>query len=585
MIPAATQCRTGPDLRPGRAEWRAAFLPLRGLFGMVLLFSVFVNLLMLTGPLYMLHVYDRVLTSGSEQTLVALSALATLLFLALGVLDHARASLLARIGTGLQDRLDKRALVAALRLGAAQRGDDTALLAQHDVQSVQRLWCSPLMAALVDLPWTPLFLAAIFLFHPLLGWLAMVGGAALVGIAVVNQALTRPPLLRASAAALRADQMAHALRSDAETIRALGMTGAALARWQAARTASLDADLVATERGHASAALSRAFRLFLQSAMLGLGAWLALGGSLSAGAMIAASILLGRALHPVEQAVAHWPLLIRARDAQARLTLLLSLVPPEVGRTPLPRPAARIDVSGLTVCPPGSNLAVLRMVSLSLAPGQALGVIGPTGAGKSSLARALAGVWPAAAGSIRLGGASLDQFGPDDLGALIGYLPQRVSLFDGTIAENIARLGSPDPEKVIAAARRADAHDMILHLPQGYDTPITASAGQLSGGQMQRIALARALYADPVLLILDEPNAALDNDGTLALTAAIRAHKAQGGAAIVMAHRPAALQDCDLLLALDGGIRRAYGPRDQVLQAVLRNAPAIAASAAPGGIR
>jgi ATP-binding cassette subfamily C protein len=589
MIRADSNASTGADLRAGQAELRAALQGQRGLFGMVLLFSVFVNLLMLTGPLYMLQVYDRVLASGSEPTLVALSILVTALFLALGLLDHARACLLHRIGTRLQDRLDRRVFAAALARQMAQPEDGPALAAQQDVEAVQRLWASPLMAALVDLPWTPIFLAAIFLFHPLLGWLALAGGAVIIGITLANQALTRGPLNRATAAALQADRMADALKTDAETIRALGMTGAAFTRWHSARAASLDAGLLAADRGNAFAALSRSFRLFLQSAILGLGAWLALGGSLSAGAMIAASILMGRALQPIEQAVAHWATLIRARDAQARLAQLLSRMPPDAARTPLPRPAARIEVSGLTLRPPArpgqEPRATLRMVSFTLTPGQALGVIGPTGAGKSTLARALTGVWPAAAGSIRLDGASLDHFSPDDLGALIGYLPQRISLFDGTIAENIARLAPPDPVRVVAAARRAQAHDMILRLPQGYDTPLAGMAGQLSGGQMQRIGLARALYGDPVLLILDEPNAALDNDGTLALAAAIRAHKAQGGAVIVMAHRPAALQDCDLLLALEDGIRRAYGPRDQVLHAILHNAPAVAASAAPGGIR
>ena len=306
--------------------------------------------------------------------------------------------------------------------------------------------------------------------------------------------------------------------------------------------------------------------------MLGLGAWLVLQGELTAGAMIAASILMGRALAPVEQAVGQWAVAQRAAEGWHRLDDLLSRVPEQQARTALPRPRAVLEVEGLTIGPPGEAVALLRSVSFRLGPGQALGVIGPSGAGKSTLAKALTGVWRPLAGRIRLDGAALDQYDPDVLGRLIGYLPQRIALFDGSVGENIARLDTnPDSSRIVAAARKADAHDMILRLPQGYDTRVSAIGGRLSGGQVQRIGLARALYGDPVLLVLDEPNSNLDMGGSAALNAAIRGAKAGGMAVLVMAHRPAAIQECDHLLVLEDGSCRAFGPRDQILRDEVKN--------------
>ena len=576
--------KDGPLFRAGLAELRQARRAQSGLFWAAVLFSIFVNLLLLTGPLYMLQVYDRVLGSQSESTLIALSLLVTFLFVAMGLLDHARARILARIGARLQDRLDRRVFSAALRRLMAMPDDPVALSAQRDVEAIRSFWTSPVLPALIDLPWTPMFLAAIFVFHPMLGWVSVAGGTVIVGIALLNQQQTRLPILRTSQASLQADRMAELLKAEAETIRALGMTTPAFARWHMARGAALGQSIAASDKGGIYATLSKTFRLFLQSAMLGLGAWLVLRGQMTGGAMIAGSILMGRALQPVEQAVAQWAVITRARDAHSHLAELLSAIPPESPRTALPRPAAMIDVSGLTVIPPGEAQPVLRMVSFVLPPGQALGVIGPSGAGKSTIARALTGVWPPAGGTIRLDGATLDQYDPDVLGGYIGYLPQRVTLFDGTIAENIARLGPPDAEKVVAAARAAAAHDMILRLPDGYDTRVSSVGGRLSGGQVQRIGLARALYGNPVVLILDEPNSNLDNDGSVALNLAIRAHKAAGGSALIMAHRPAAIQECDLLLVVEDGSRRAFGPRDQILREMVKNANEIQRSTAPGGV-
>ena len=549
------------------------------------IFSVFTNLLQLTGAVYMLQVYDRVLASRSEPTLVALSGLATGLFIALALLDHARARITTRMGAKLQDRLDRRVFAVALRSLMLWPDDTAARAAQSDLEAVQRLWASPVVLAIFDVPWIPLFFLLIFAFHPLLGLLALGGGATLIVLTSLTQQLAKQPLAETNAQAIAAERMADQIKAEVETVQAMGMTQASFDRWQKLRQAGLVASLAAGDRIGLFGTLSRSFRLFLQSAMLGLGAWLVLQNQLSAGAMIATSILLGRALAPIEQAIGQWATVSRAQEGWARLALLLSRLPEQPARTALPAPKGWLKVDNLTVFPPSQTQASLRAVSFELHPGQALGVIGASGAGKSSLARALISAWRPAGGHIRLGGASLDHYDPEVLGSYIGYLPQRVGLFDGTIAENIARLRSGvDAEKIIAAAQKAAAHEMILRLPQGYDTRISPSGSGLSGGQIQRIGLARAVFGDPVLLVLDEPNSNLDNDGSHALNLAIRATKAAGGAVIIMAHRPAAIQECEQLLMLENGLCRGFGPRDAVLRSLVKNQTQIIASADLGGV-
>lgn len=560
------------DAPNGGGELQAARRAVAGLVMAVIGFGVVVNALMLTSPLYMLQVYDRVLGSGSEATLVALSMLVLGLFGAMGVLDHARSRVMAIVGARFQDRLDRRVFAAALERSALAPNDPAAHVAQRDLEAVRVFLASPVFLALADLPWTPLFIAAIFIFHPLLGWLAVAGGGVLIGVTVLNQLLSRRRQAEAVQAGAMADRLSDQLKAEAESLQALGMAAAGLDRWRAVRRRALGRALDAAGVTTASGAVTRTFRQFLQSAMLGLGAWLVLQGQLTAGAMIAGSILMGRALAPIEVAVGQWAVAQRAHQAWVRLDALLSAVPERAARTALPRPAGMLEVEGLTVAAPGEAGAILRSVSFRVGPGQALGVIGSSGSGKSTLARALTGVWRPLGGQVRLDGATLDQYDPEVLGRQIGYLPQRVTLFDGTIAENIARLDpAPDSARVIAAARQADAHAMIVGLPEGYDTRVSAAGGRLSGGQLQRIGLARALYGDPVLLILDEPNANLDGDGSAALNAAIRAMKAAGKPVLIMAHRPAAILECDLLLVLEGGQRKAFGPRDQVLRDQVRN--------------
>ncbi len=580
-----TPAVTRPTVRPGLPELRAARRESRGLYWFVGLFGVFVNLLMLTGPIYMLQVYDRVLGSRSVETLLALTGLVCFLYGMMAILDFARGRVMGRVGARFQSRLDRRVFDAVLRKSATHPDQGTAT-GLADLEAVRRLMTSPVLTAIFDMPWTPIFLAGIWIFHPWLGILALSGGALLIAIAVINQITTRQPGLDAGRTAVRADAIATQIRTEAEMVQAMGMRNAAFDRWQIARGAALDSQIGSTDLSTTFTSVTKAFRLFLQSAMLGLGAYLVLQNQLTAGAMIAGSILMGRALAPIEQVVGQWALVQRARQGWNSLAILLKDVPPEAPRTALPRPRARLELFKATVFPPGETTPALKAITFSVEPGQAVGVIGASGSGKSTLARAITGVWPPRAGVIRLDGATLDQFDASVLGEHIGYLPQRVQLFDGSIAENIGRLSAnPDAERVVAAAKQADAHEMILRLPNGYDTQVTAGGGRLSGGQMQRVGLARAMYGDPIILVLDEPNSNLDNEGSEAVNTAIRNFKKEGRSVLIMAHRPAAIKECDMLLMLEQGEVRAFGPKEEVLRNVVSNNKQIVESVGQGGVR
>lgn len=568
----------------GRAELAQTRLQSRALYWGVAVFSFFVNLLMLTGPIYMLNVYDRVLSSRSFETLIALSVLVGFLYAMMGILDFVRGRVMARVGARFQAALDRRVFGAVLKATTLNRAPAEAATGLRDLESVQRLITSPALMALFDLPWVPLFFFGIFIFHPLMGILALCGAGVLIVVAILNQWSTSKPLHAANAASFASERLGAQIREESEMVHSLGMRKAAFDRWQLARGKSLDTTIAAADVSGRYTALTKAFRLFLQSAMLGLGAYLVLQNQLSAGAMIAGSILLGRALAPLELLVGQWAVFQRGREGWRNLAVLLGQIPEEAARTNLPKPKAHLRAEQVTVVPPGEAQAALRMISFDVQPGQAVGVIGTSGAGKSTLARVLTGVWHPAGGKVRLDGAALDQYDPDVLGQHVGYLPQRVQLFDGTIKENIARMTmQPDDAAVVAAAKSAAAHEMILKLPDGYDTRVSATSGRLSGGQIQRIGLARALYGDPVVVVLDEPNSNLDNDGSIALNQAIRALKAQGKIVFIMAHRPSAIQECDLLLVIEGGARRAFGPKDEVLREMVANHDDIQRSSGKAG--
>lgn len=540
----------------------------------ITVFSAIVNLLMLAGPIYMLQVYDRVLGSRSVPTLVALSICLIGAYALQALLDALRGRIVIRAASLFDRALGADVHAAMVRVATQSRDAGDANQPVRDLEQIRGFLTGAGPVAVVDLPWVPLFLAFCFLIHFWLGILAVVGGVILFSMTwLTERGSQRPAADAAKQAALRA-AMIEADRSNAETIVAMGLGDAMASRWTKQSARSLDA------AGHASdivgtyGSVSKAFRILLQSSILGLGAYLVIRQELTAGGMIAASIMVGRALAPIEIAIANWRGFVSARQSYRRLSNLLARTGSARDYTALPAPRRSLDLEGVVVAPPGARVPIVSGVSFGLKAGEALGVVGPSGGGKTSLVRALVRVWPAASGSIRVDGAALDQWSPQVLGRNIGYVSQAVELFDGSIAENIARMAAePDDEMVVAAARAAGAHEMILRIPGGYDARIGVGGSALSGGQRQRIALARALYGKPFLILLDEPNSNLDSEGELALQQAIRDAKARGAIVILIAHRPAALAVCDKVLYLANGVQQAYGPRDEVLSRILAPQP------------
>ena len=509
----------------GDREIRAALAESWRLFASVGFFSIFVNILMLTGPLFMLQVYDRVLTSRSGATLLTLVIITAFLFLMMGVLDYARGRVMARAGARLQARLDDRVLRATLTraLSPAARAEPATGLG--DLDAMQRFAAGNGPFAFFDAPWTPVFLCALFLFHWMLGVFALCSGLLLLLVALLNQTSTRKLRQDANIASAYSMHFVEQMRANSETVQGLGMQDAVIARSGKLRGNLLDQSLAAADRGGLFSVITRTLRLFLQSMMLGLGAWLAIQGQVTFGIIIAASILLGRALAPIDQAVGQWPLLQRALEARRSLARLLHETPPALPRTTLPAPRAIVEVQNLVVVAPGAKIPAVRGASFKIEPGKAVGIAGPSASGKSTLARALAGVWPTVAGSVRLDGAELEQYS-DDRSRYIGYLPQEIVLFDGTVAQNIARMmADANDEDIVIAAKQAGAHEMILKLPGGYDFQVSAGGAALSGGQRQRIALARA----------------------------VEHHKARGGAAVIVAHRHGAFAQCDIVYVMQNG--------------------------------
>lgn len=559
--------------RSGIAELNAARRTGIGLLAMAFAFSIVVNALMLVGPLYMLQVYDRVLASRSVETLVALSALVTLLYVLMAVLDYARGRVMARVGARFQTELDGRLFDIALARSTNPQERAASGAALKDLDSVQGLFVSPILLALMDMPWTPVFVAAIFLFHPVLGWLAVVGAGIIVVLALLNQLFTLERTRKSQIQTQQAHMFAEHARQGSEVALSQGLAGNMRKRYLRQRNEALVATMAANDWTGSFTSATKAFRLFMQSAMLGVGAYFVILGEMTGGSMIAGSILLGRALAPIEQAMGNWPVLQRARAGWANLARFLASAPPVAQRTSLPIPAPTLQATSLAIVPPGGRVPTVRNLSFSIGPGQALGVIGRSGSGKSSLARTLCGYWRVAGGEVRLGGATLEQYDPEALAQHVGYLPQTVTLFAGTVSENIARMSLvPDDIAVVTAAKRANAHEMIMQLPDGYDTYLDGNENQLSGGQRQRIALARALYGNPVLLILDEPNSMLDAEGSEALNETVREFKQSGRSVIIMTHRPKAIAECETLMVMENGAMAAFGPRDKVMEETLSNA-------------
>lgn len=551
-----------------------------GLWLAVMLFGALMNPLMLTGPIFMLQVYDRVIPSRSGPTLVVIFVLAAFLYAMMALLDSARVRIMVRIAARVRASVERPLAEVRFRALLREPGHPVALGALRDLDSVHRALASPAMLALLDTPWMLVFFGFLLLLHPALGLLALSGGLVLVGLAVWGQWRSRGPTARAQQSTQAADRVARSLDGDAETLAALGMEAITLTQWQARRGAALTAMLQAQDCSGVDGAVARAFRMLMQSAILALGAWLVLQGHLSPGLIIASSILMGRALAPVEQLATQWTELRAAMVAWRRVAHLLANAPePASPANRNGRAAGPLSVQGLVVAPRVGGAPLLRIKGFEVPPGRALGVIGASGSGKSTLARVLIGAVPAATGAMRLGDDLLPM--PPPVGNTLGYLPQRIALLEGSIADNISRFEpGATPAAVEAAARAAGVHDMIVALPKGYGTSVTASGGPLSGGQVQRVGLARALYGAPQLMILDEPNAHLDAEGSAALNTAIRTLKSRGAVVLVMAHRPAAITECDDLLVLDDGAQVAFGPRERVLRDMVRNHTALVSPAA-----
>ncbi|MGK9168557.1 type I secretion system permease/ATPase [Inquilinus limosus] len=556
-------------------------------FVVIGLFSLVMNGLLLAQPLYMLQVYDRVLTTSRVETLIMLTAMAAAALLILGLLDMLRSAIMVRLGRWLNARLAPVFLASSVR--ARLQGDEAGAQPLRDLAAVQTFVGGSGLTFLFDAPLVPLFVALVWVLHPDLGILALGAALLLFSLSLLNDLLTRKPLLEANVAQIRANLQAETTIRNAEVVRAMGMLPAMVDRWRDVHERTLDAGQRASERSGMILGLTKALRFLVQVAILALGALLVIRGELSPGSMIACSILIGRALAPIEQAVTAWKVFIAARIAYSRLKSRLLMLPPEVGRIRLPAPSGRLTLENVTYTPPGGRRSVLRQISFTVEPGEVLAVVGPSAAGKSTLCRLLVGLVQPTSGQIRLDGADLSHWDPDQLGQYLGYLPQDVELFAGTVADNIARMRSGNDQDVIAAAQLGHAHEMILHLADGYETQIGDAGAKLSGGQRQRIGLARAVYGNPRLIVLDEPNANLDQTGEAALAGAVNELKARGAAMVIIGHRPSTLAHADKILVLKDGRAEIYGPRDAVLQrlrkaSTVTTTPTTAPQAAPSAV-
>jgi len=555
----------------GKSELRTALGSCKSAFVGVGAFSALSNVLMLTGALFMLEVYDRVLPSRSVPTLVALCILAAILFTFQALLDAVRARLLVRIGGQIDNQIGPRVYGATVSM--AKSGQDVQQ-PLRDLDAIRSFVSGPGPTALFDLPWVPLYLVICFAFHFLIGITALCGAAVLVALTLLSEALSRAPVRQAAAQSAARSRLVESSRRNAESIVAMGMTERFLTRWSELGRNYLTQQTRANDVAGGIGAAGRALRTALQSGVLAVGAYLVIRQEASGGIMIASSILAGRALGPIDLAIANWKGFVAARQSGRRLNDLLASLPGSGDKLELPAPAHKLAVQALSVAAPGATSLLVRDITFDLKAGHALGVVGPSGSGKSSLVRALVGVWPCARGSVRLDGAAIDQWMPARLGRHVGYLPQDIELFDGTVAENIARF---DPNAtdaaVIAAAKAAGVHDLIVTLPSGYQSKLGDHGTALSAGQRQRIALARALYGEPFLIVLDEPNSNLDAEGETALTNAIHCVRARGGIVVIAAHRPSALAAVDHVLVMNQGRQQAFGPKEDVLARVVRREP------------
>jgi ATP-binding cassette, subfamily C, bacterial exporter for protease/lipase len=567
--------------KPPANEIAQALSEFKGAFRTVGIFSAIINLMLLVPSLYMLQVYDRVLASRNETTLLMLTLMVLGAYVFMSALEFVRSFVLIRVGAQLDMRINKRIYTAAFEQNLKKAGGNAGQALQ-DLTTVRQFLTGNALFAFFDAPWFPIYLVVIFLFNFNLGIFALCGTIVLIILAYVNEAVSKKPMAEASGMAIAAGNLATNNLRNAEVIEAMGMLPNLMARWFKLHGRFLQLQAEASEKAGIITACTKFFRTSLQSLILGFGALLVLDGKISGGMMIVSSILMGRTLNPVEQLIGVWKTWSSTRSAYKRLCELLAANPPRERGMPLPKPLGQVALEAVSAAPPGSTNVVIKNLSFALTPGDVLGVIGPSGAGKSTLARLLVGVWPAAMGKVRLDGADIYLWNKDELGAHIGYLPQDIELFAGTVGENIARFGEIDSDKVVEAAKRTGVHEMILQLPKGYDTTLGDGGAGLSGGQKQRIGLARAMYGDPSLLVLDEPNSNLDDVGEQALVAAILDLRARGKTLILITHRNSALSVTTKLLLLRDGTSQMFGPTAQILAALAKAAQQPAAPVKPG---
>jgi ATP-binding cassette subfamily C exporter for protease/lipase len=552
-------------------EIQQALTGLKSVFITVGMFSAIVNLLMLTPSLYMLQVYDRVLGSRNEITLLMLTLIMLGAYLLISALELVRSYVLVRVGAKFDMEMNKRVYTAAFEQNLKNGGVGNAGQALQDLTTIRQFLTGNALFAFFDAPWFPIYLIVIFLFEPWLGVFALCGTLVLVALALVNEKVSRTPLTEANKMAIASTTLATNNLRNAEVIESMGMLPNLMSRWFKLHGKFLHLQAEASEKAGVVTAATKFVQLSLQSLVLGMGALLVLDNKMSPGMMIAASVLVGRALAPVQQVISVWKSWSTTRSAYERLTAILEENPQRSAGMELPKPAGTLTAEAVMAGAPGSKAPILRSVTFGLQPGDVLGVLGASGSGKSTLARLLVGVWPAMSGKVRLDGADIYQWNKAELGPHIGYLPQDIELFGGTVAENIARFGEVDAEQVVLAAKRAGVHDMVLHFPKGYDTLLADGGGGLSGGQKQRIGLARALYGDPSVVVLDEPNSNLDDVGENALLAAIRDMRQRGKTVVLVTHRTSIISITTKLLVLREGVVEMFGPSNQVLAALQQN--------------
>lgn len=548
-------------------ELRQALSSFRSAFATVLAFSLIINLLMLAPSIYMLQVYDRALGSRNVTTLIVLTVIVVGMLAVMALLEWVRSMVLVRLGARFDMNVNARVFNAAFERNLRSSGQNPAQ-ALHDLTNVRQAMTGAGLVAIMEAPWMPIYLAVIFLFHLHLGIFSVAGALILLALAFANEAVSKEPLAEAQKLAIAANTQANNNLRNAEVIEAMGMLPAIRSRWFELQHRLLHQQATASDRAGLMGSITKFARVAMQSLTLGYGCYLAIEGSLTSGMMIAATILVGRALAPLEMLISNWKQLVTARAAFVRLSELLQRFPAREGGMSLPAPTGALTFANVSATAPGGTSLILKNVNLQIAAGDVVAVIGPSASGKSSLARLMVGVWPAVSGSVRLDGAEVFRWSKDELGPHIGYLPQDIELFDGNVAENIARFGEVDSEKVVSAAQAAGVHDLILQLPKGYDTPLGDQGSALSGGQRQRIGIARALYGNPVLIVLDEPNSNLDELGELALAETISRLRERGSTVIIITHRRSTVNVADKLLLMHEGAPRLFGPREQVVEAL-----------------